>query len=322
MKHLISVIVPIYKVEKYLKQCIDSILNQTYKHIEIILVDDGSPDKCGKICDEYANKDNRIRVIHKSNGGLSDARNCGIKIARGDYIIFVDSDDYINEEMCEKLLFYAITYKVDIVSCNFSYVYNDQLKENNMSIKEKFFLDTGRNILKKYFFDYSVDLNVVWNKIYKKELFFMSEKIFFPKGKYYEDNFTVYKLYNKAKKVVLLNEVLYYYKKREDTITSKFTLKHLKDSLDYIKDYYIYSSNKDNDIKSIMQIVALKQYLSLYKIKNLDKKMFDLLENNRTFILEKSRNILKNQYKNFKLIKNFLLLKCNLWKYYIKIKNK
>lgn len=322
MKYLISVIIPIYKVEKYLKQCIDSILNQTYKHIEIILVDDGSPDKCGKICDEYANKDNRIRVIHKSNGGLSDARNCGIKIARGDYIIFVDSDDYINEEMCEKLLFYAITYKVDIVSCNFSYVYNNQLKENNMSINEKIFFDSGRNILKKYFFDYSVDLNVVWNKIYKKELFFISEKIFFPKGKYYEDNFTVYKLYNKAKKVILLNEVLYYYVKREDAITSKFTLKHLNDSLEYIKDYYIYSNNKDNDIKNIMQIAALKQYLNLYKIRNLNNKMFNLLKLERTFILEKSKGLIENPYRNFKIIKNYILLKYNIWEYYIKIRNK
>lgn len=322
MKTLISVVVPIYKVEKYLKRCIDSILNQTYKRIEIILVDDGSPDKCGEICDEYANKDNRVRVIHKINGGLSDARNCGIEIARGDYIIFVDSDDYIHEQMCEKLLYYSINYKADIVSCNFSYVYDNKVEENKMSIKEKIFLDSGRNILKKYFFNYSVDLNVVWNKIYKKEIFFTSEKIFFPKNKYYEDNFTVYKLYNKAKNIVLLNESLYFYVKRENAITDSFSLKHLKDSLEYIKDYYNYSKDKDDDVKNIMQIVALRQYLNLYKIKNLNNKMFNLLKLERTFMLEKSKGLMENPYINFKIIKNYLLLKYNIWEYYVKIRNK
>ena len=102
-KKLVSIIVPIYKVEKYLKQCLDSILNQTYENIEIILVDDGSPDNCGKICDEYASNDKRIRVIHKENGGLSSARNAGLDVATGEYISFIDSDDYVSENFIKRL---------------------------------------------------------------------------------------------------------------------------------------------------------------------------------------------------------------------------
>lgn len=116
---LISIIVPVYKVENYLSKCLDSMICQTYKNIEIILVDDGSPDNSGKICDDYAKKDSRIKVIHKENGGLSDARNAGLKIATGKYIGFVDSDDYISVEMYEKLYNQAKKEDADIACCNY-----------------------------------------------------------------------------------------------------------------------------------------------------------------------------------------------------------
>ena len=118
MKSLVSVIVPIYKVEKYLNKCVDSIINQSYKNLEIILVDDGSPDKCGEICDKYAEKDSRVKVIHKENGGLSDARNAGIDIAKGDYLLFVDSDDWITSNICEVLIKNANDNLSDIIACN------------------------------------------------------------------------------------------------------------------------------------------------------------------------------------------------------------
>ena len=138
MDKLISIIVPIYKVEIYLRKCIDSIVNQTYKNIEILLIDDGSPDNCGIICDEYAKKDERIKVIHKENGGLSDARNYGIEASTGDYIIFIDSDDYVSESMCENLLICALENNADIVSCNFKEIYIDNNREkiNKQSIKK------------------------------------------------------------------------------------------------------------------------------------------------------------------------------------------
>ena len=114
MEELISVVVPVYNVEKYIDKCINSIINQTYKNLEIILVDDGSPDNCGNICDEYAKKDNRIIVIHKENGGLSDARNTGIEVSKGKYITFIDSDDYISDNYVSFLYNLIIEYKADI----------------------------------------------------------------------------------------------------------------------------------------------------------------------------------------------------------------
>ena len=118
-KALISIIIPVYKVEKYLEKCIQSVINQTYENLQIILVDDGSPDNCGKICVEYAKKDHRIEVIHKSNGGLSDARNKGLEIAKGEYIGFVDSDDYIESDMYEVLYNLLKQYNAYVKICNF-----------------------------------------------------------------------------------------------------------------------------------------------------------------------------------------------------------
>lgn len=122
---MISIIVPIYNVEKYLPKCIESIINQTYTDLEILLIDDGSTDNSGLICDKYASIDNRIRVIHKKNGGLSDARNVGLDICKGKYISFIDSDDYIELTMYEKMIKIMINQKVDIVSCNYNHIYNN-----------------------------------------------------------------------------------------------------------------------------------------------------------------------------------------------------
>ena len=122
MSEKISVIVPIYKTEQFLSKCIDSIINQTYKNLEIILVDDGSPDNCPKICDEYAKRDNRIKVIHKENGGLSSARNAGIEIATGDFSAFVDSDDWIDSDMYESLVKLSDEYNADIAECGYRFI--------------------------------------------------------------------------------------------------------------------------------------------------------------------------------------------------------
>ena len=140
MHRKISVIIPVYKVEKYLKRCVESVVNQTYKNIEIILVNDGSPDKCGEICDKYARIDSRIKVIHKENGGLSSARNAGLDIASGDYIMFVDSDDWISEVSLEKLYDY-IEADYDIINFKFSFV-----KENSKEL-----IETHNNIKDSYF---------------------------------------------------------------------------------------------------------------------------------------------------------------------------
>ena len=183
----ISIIVPIYNVEKYLEKCIKSILSQTYKNLEIILVDDGSPDKCGMICDKYKEIDDRIIVIHQENKGLSGARNTGLKNANGKYVCFIDSDDYINEHMIETLYENLIKTGSDISICDFF-----QVKENeNIKIKK---IENAVKIMNKQeclkkllYHKYKLDI-VTWNKLYKQELF---NNIEFPEGKIYEDFATI-----------------------------------------------------------------------------------------------------------------------------------
>lgn len=313
MNQLISVIVPIYKVENYLKKCIDSIVNQTYKNIEILLIDDGSPDNCGIICDEYAKKDERIKVIHKENGGLSDARNYGIEASTGDYIIFIDSDDYVSESMCENLLICALENNADIVSCNFKEIYVDNNKEkiNKQSIKESLEVYTNLEVIYKYFFDYTVDINVVWNKLYKRELFFKRESIRFPKGKLHEDDYTICKLYYYANKIVIINDVLYYYIRRCDSITGNFSDINILDKIDAIIEHYNFAKNKETKLKYIIQAKGIdyyKDYLCIKSSKKINKKINDY----RKCILKNKENILKNPYMNWKKYIKFILICLNI----------
>lgn len=168
---LISVIVPVYNVEKYLPRCIDSILNQTYKNLEIILVDDGSPDNCPAICDEYAQKDSRIKVIHKANGGVSSARNVGLDVATGEYIGFVDSDDWIEPDMYEFLFMRATDYNVDISRCASVWEYGKGRCEEILTDNENenMFLLDGEDLILDLV-NGAWDEGVVWNKLYKKEI--------------------------------------------------------------------------------------------------------------------------------------------------------
>jgi glycosyltransferase involved in cell wall biosynthesis len=207
MEPLISVIVPVYKVEQYLNKCIDSIINQTYPKLEIILVDDGSPDNCGIICDDYAKKDSRVIVIHKENGGLSDARNAGINEANGRYIGFVDSDDWIELDMYEKLLAAIAINDSDISICKFNIVRKtSDVFINNSNTKNELILDSTGALKIMYsqdLFDCSA-----WNKLYKRELF---NDIKYPFGLFAEDLATTYKLFDKAFKITYIDEALYNY---------------------------------------------------------------------------------------------------------------
>lgn len=228
MKELITIIVPIYKVEGYLQRCINSILKQTYSNLEIILVDDGSPDNCGKICDEYAIQDERIKVIHKENGGLSDARNAGIDIANGDYITFVDSDDWIHTQYIEKLYSLLVKTNSDISICNFTKTNTENVQIDNC--KEDVLEFTNLEALEQFYDKFSVQIVVAWGKLYKKCLF---KNIRFPIGRIHEDEFTTYKLLYKANKIALTTNPLLYYWQREDSIMgSGYNIKHRLDAID------------------------------------------------------------------------------------------
>lgn len=225
---LITIIVPVYNVEGYICKCIDSILCQTYKNLEIILVDDGSPDRCGEICDEYAKRDMRIRVIHKENGGLSDARNTGIESATGDYIAFVDSDDYIAPDMYEKLYNAVKVNSADMSICSFHCVNEngDPIECQNMynpisnSVLSGIEVFEGKLAENQYWY-----WVVAWNKLYKSSLF---DNIRFPVGKQHEDEFVAHHIYSIARKVACCGNKMYYYVKRADSIMSKkYTYKRL-----------------------------------------------------------------------------------------------
>ena len=212
---LISVIIPVYNVEKYLEKCISSVVGQTYKNIEIILVDDGSTDKSGTMCDLLAEKDSRIVVIHKANGGLSSARNAGLDIAKGDYIGFVDSDDWIEPDMYESLLRNMLKESADISACGVYYHRNSKMKTDRDI--------TGYRVFSRCeAIDCAVRNNgfikvYAWNKLYSKHVF---SKLRFPEGKTYEDLFIILPAIDSAEKIVVTKQPKYHYLKRPGSITN------------------------------------------------------------------------------------------------------
>ena len=228
----ISVIVPIYKVESYLPKCLDSIVNQTYRNLEIILVDDGSPDNCGAICDEYAARDDRIIVIHKSNGGLSFARNVGLDTATGDYIGFVDSDDWIEPNMYEYLLHGIQKQGADIAVCGIFEELPDRCFCRKWDKAEVFDTEAGLEQLflrKKY-------SHSVWDKLYRYSLF---EGIRFPEGRNFEDIATTHRVFERAKAVQLLPEAKYHYLQRRDSIMGDGSLRNRVDSYLAAREQYL-----------------------------------------------------------------------------------
>ena len=212
----ISVIVPVYKVEDLLCRCVDSILAQTFGNLEIILVDDGSPDNCGIICDEYADKDSRIRVIHKSNGGLSSARNAGLDIATGDYIAFVDSDDWIEPDTYEHLLGAAMRYDVKLV-CAGRFDVDSATGEKTKGLcppKEE--VVSGREMCRRIFLWENMD-SASWDKLYHRSLF---REIRFPLGKIVEDVPIMYLIALDAGSVAMCDKPVYNYYHRPGSITT------------------------------------------------------------------------------------------------------
>jgi glycosyltransferase involved in cell wall biosynthesis len=217
---LISVIIPIYKVEEYLDECIASVVNQTYTNMEIILVDDGSPDNCPRMCDVWAGKDSRIRVIHKPNGGLSDARNAGLEIAQGAFIAFVDGDDFIKPDMLEKLHSAICRENADIAACG---ILNCE-GENQTAWGCRDFAGTSEQILTLLYAD-AVYPVAACNKLYSRNCW---EILRFPVGKTCEDAFTTCRLVHNAKRIVMIPEALYCYRVRSGSImTSAFSLKKM-----------------------------------------------------------------------------------------------
>ena len=213
---LISVIVPVYNVEEYVKRCVDSILAQTYTSLEVILVDDGATDDSGKICDEYAGNDTRVRVVHKRNGGLSDARNAGMQTARGEYYAFIDGDDYVAPDYIAYLYQLLNRNQAQISICGYRKVYG---KDSNMedSVNEaadSVMVYDSREALFHLLYQRGM-ISSAWGRLFQADLF---HEIWFPKGKLHEDVAVVYKLFDAADKIVCGSAEKYYYFQRDDSI--------------------------------------------------------------------------------------------------------
>ena len=218
MNELISVIIPVYNVKAYLDRCILSVINQTYKNLEIIIVDDGSTDGSGELCDEYQQRDKRIKVLHKKNEGLSSARNCGLDIAKGSYIGFVDSDDYIMEDMYESLVA-CMEKGIDFACCGTIYVHEEQKNRRSVGYVKASGKTTFTNVeaIEELLLHRYISFSA-WDKLYRKELF---DGLRFPFGRTSEDLPVVYEIIKKSKKVVNIGKAKYFYCCREDSISRR-----------------------------------------------------------------------------------------------------
>lgn len=279
---LVSVIVPVYNVEDYLKKCIDSIIHQTYENIEIILVNDGSTDNSYEICQKFSKKDSRIILLNKKNGGLSDARNYGLKVATGDYVVFIDSDDYVRLNYVESLYHMIIKYKADVVACEYS-----EVSTNGNLLKQIYFNEprnistiSGKNFLRYLYKDNYVANVVVWNKMYKRSLFKLVQ---FENGRYYEDEFLIVPMFWNVKKIFLLRESLYYYVQRENSITqSAMNKKKIIDSNASKSERVIFFADKDDPELFSLAVQNYKNWLIT-------------ISNNRYVVTDIK---LKNQFQN------------------------
>lgn len=254
-KPLVSVIVPCYKVEQYLPNCIDSVVNQTYDNWELILVDDGSPDNSGRICDGYAAKDNRVKVVHKQNGGLSSARNAGMRIMTGDYVTFLDSDDFLHKDALCLLVACANKYDAQIAQCDF--VRGHEMFFPVWNDKEKVVVYDNHTVFTKF-----AAKIIVWGKLYKREVL---DGIIMPEGIINEDDWTTWKLYYMAKKIVVMNRPLYYYTINPDSIMS--TAKKKPDTTyygAYDERIAFFHEKKEKDLEDVSRLQLCKSLLLSY----------------------------------------------------------
>ena len=229
----LSIIVPIYKVEKYLDECIQSILGQTFTDLELILVDDGSPDACPQMCDAIAEQDSRVRVIHQKNGGLSAARNTGIEVARGNWLGFVDSDDFVAPDFYEKLYNAAVNADADCAVCSVQLIHEDGSRMDTPPQWKVYGRGyTGEDVLKTITWQDNVPYLVAWNKLYRREVF---RTLRYPVGRINEDVFVFAELFDTIKMVACVEQPLYFYRQRKDSIMqSKCALRNLDEMWSFV----------------------------------------------------------------------------------------
>lgn len=270
METAISVIVPVYRVEKFLPQCIESVLNQTFTDFELILVDDGSPDRCPAICDEAAERDARVRVIHQANAGLSAARNAGIEAAHGAWLSFVDSDDYIAPHFCEKLYQTAQRTNADCVMCSVQNVDESGKPIDSALMRVADEVKTGREVLRKIGRDDVTPYLTAWNKLYRRKLF---NTLRYPAGRQNEDVFVFAELFCQVQRAVCVAEPLYFYRKRIGSImNSVVTLRNLDEMWAYVNCFeHLQQDDEESTLKETEKRVFAKLTGVYYRVTEEDR---------------------------------------------------
>ncbi|MBU3841903.1 MAG: glycosyltransferase [Candidatus Fusobacterium pullicola] len=298
----ISIIVPVYNVEKYLRKCVDSILNQTFKDFELILVDDGSIDTSGKICDEYNLKDNRIKVIHKENGGLSSARNAGLDIAQGEYIGFVDSDDWIELDMYEELYKICKENDTDVGIVGINYGGASEKKKS-----KKIEIYSNKLILDDLVYNKGKEITwPAWNKLWLKKVIGESR---FKEGRIYEDGLFLYSLSSKIKKVAKIDYEAYNYRMDNESITRSKISKKQVDFLYNTLDIYKFLPSPYKEEMFIRDLIRYTEYilLEMIKQKNINK---DIIKEIKKFYNDNFKMVKKeNKLSGFLKWKLFVLSK-------------
>ena len=306
---LISIIIPVYNTDKYLKKCIDSIISQTYKNIEIILVNDGSTDNSKKICEEYVKKDKRIKLLNKENGGQGSAKNTGIQHATGKYIGFVDSDDYIDEDMYEVLYNLCIKNHADISMIAFNKVIDGKIVKT-IDFNEKTMVLDRFNAMKELLLDYEIK-SYNWNKLYKKELF---EETKFSEDLKYEDIEINAKLFTKINKLVYKKIPKYYYVQRNNSTVNCKSYNNLKDYVTVTKRRYEFLKDRYEEMEKYNAIGFIANMTLVYKnaaTYDIDELYEDFEKNYELFcrLTEKYKNECLNEFNDYKR----LLLSIILW---------
>lgn len=287
MKPLISVIVPVYNVEKYLRKCVDSIINQTYKNIEILLIDDGSTDGSGAICDEYSQRYDIVTAYHKQNGGLSSARNYGIERAKGEFIGLVDSDDYIHEEMYDRLYTLLVENDADLSECKLADVYNGKVRSSNKKIEV---LIVNSETAIDYAFKAEIASVAAVDKLYRRSLF---DNVRYPEGKTIEDGYVIVDILSACSKIVISTEQLYYYVHRKGSITTNaFSKKNLDAIITYEKNYNIIK----NKYPAIVDTAKMRLCWAYFYV--LDKIIYDKTTENRDI----KKDVIKYLRANYSFI--------------------
>jgi len=300
VEHLITIIVPVYNGERFIGKCFNSIINQTFKNLEIIIINDGSTDDSSKICDKFAKLDERITVIHQENSGLSAVRNKGLDMAKGDLIGFVDCDDYIHPRMYEILYKHLYDYNADIAMCEVTKVHNSNIngniRESDKTINQQnIYCLKQEEAFKNLFNEKNLIMVVPWNKLYKKDVF---KNIRYPEGKIKDDEFVIHHIIHAIKKIVFTDAIFYYYNHNENSITNKkYNLQNL-DAIEAIKDRLLlfelkkYQKLLSKGANSYLHLIIM-HYYAVQKYLPIERR-----------VMEKLKRTFREEYKKYKSILN------------------